>query len=394
MTRGRPSRIQRFGACESSPATARRINHFGVVMASFTAASLDAEDLLDVGLEAAGRLFPAEDAEAEAIFHLLMKRWHPDRCEHPLAGQVTSHIISLYQFGVWRASSSPIASGRTGSSLVLAPLGIADWNRREFEGDDGRTRSFRVRLERPFELGTAFLGDSFVLYLVGADQTDLCENGVARISSLRYADAAMRREMGRVMPTVVESFRTVDGERAVLIAKGADEFPAEEVQRALGGSIEPRHVAWMISGLLHLGCYLSYQRVVHNALSPATCFVSPSRHSVSLLGGWWYAEPEGRRLRALPPWSALHASPEMLAEPRAEFRFDQDLIRAVGRHLLGEFNGSHATPAAMLAFLGGEVTDNAVGTYREWIECVLPESFGARRFSELRVDSEFFYDEE
>lgn len=361
-------------------------------MASFTAESLDAEDLLAVGLETAGRLFPGGGSDAEEVFHRLVKKWHPDRCEHPLAGEVTSHVISLFDVVVRRSSSHPPERRGFGSSLVLAPLGIRDWERRLFEGDDGRARSFRVRLERPFELGTALLGDSFVLYLVRADQIDLFENGAARMSSLRYADASMRREMEKLLPAVIESFRTIDGERAILIAKGVDEFPAEEVRRTLGGSVDPRHVAWMISGLLHLACYLSSQGMVHNAFSPSTCFISPSRHAVSLLGGWWYAEPAGNRLRALPPWSAMHATAEMLAAPRAETRFDLKLIRAVGRELLGDFCRHRATPAAMLDFLGGEGGGDALETYRDWIERVLPESFGARRFTSLSVDSDFLYD--
>jgi hypothetical protein len=72
-------------------------------------------------------------------------------------------------------------------------------------------------------------------------------------------------------------------------------------------------------------------------------------------------------------------------------RIDLTLIRAVGRYLLGP-DGLAKTPTAMRRFLEGPVVEDAFTIYRTWAEHVLQESFGDRRFVDLRLGSDQIYD--
>ncbi|MFX4865105.1 hypothetical protein ABTB62_20195, partial [Acinetobacter baumannii] len=54
------------------------------------------------------------------------------------------------------------------------------------------------------------------------------------------------------------------------------------------------HAGWIINGLLNIACYLEHSRLTHNAISAETVFVSPLRHTVHLLGGWWYSTLVGQ----------------------------------------------------------------------------------------------------
>jgi len=177
----------------------------------------------------------------------------------------------------------------------------------------------------------------------------------------------------------------------MVVAKGADDLPMVDVCRVFGGSVDPRHVAWMMSSLHHIACYLTYARTTHNAISPDTCFLSPRRHAVSLLGGWWFSTASGERLRAMPTWSLRNVPQKIIDTQVGDPRIDLTLIRAVGMYLLGP-DGMAKAPAAMRRFLEGPVVEDAFKIYRTWIEQVLQESFGDRRFVDLRLGSDQIYD--
>jgi len=351
----------------------------------------DADAILAIDAENPEALFSGDDIAVEAEFRRLVMVWHPDRCHDPRATEVTAHIVGLHRLLAARRGDDISAQSRHQAVPWLGPLCIPDPTLRSIETDDGRKRAFRVRLERPFELGSMWVGDSFVLFLVRPDFEDLFENGRRAISALAYADSAMEREMSRHLPVLIECFRTATDELAMVVAKGADDLPMVDVCRLFSGSVDPRHVAWMMSSLHHIACYLTYARTTHNAISPDTCFLSPRRHAVSLLGGWWFSTPSGERLRAMPTWS-LHNVPQKIVEMQVgDPRIDLTLIRAVGRYLLGP-DGLAKAPAAMRQFLEGPVVQDAFTIYRTWAEHVLQESFGDRRFVDLRLGSDQIYD--
>lgn len=354
-------------------------------------AEASADDILAIDAECPEALFPGDADAIEREFHRLLMVWHPDRCQDSRATEVTAHLIGLHR--LLAARREPAAGMSRGGVAVpwLGPLCIPDPLSHVLECGDGRTRVFRVRSERPFELGTALIGDSFVVFLVRPDCEDLFTAGRHAIGRLRYADAAMEREMARHLPVVIECFSTTDGRFALVVAKGADDMPMADVCRVCDESVDPRHVAWMLSSLHHVACYLAYARISHNSLSPDTCFVSPRRHAVTVLGGWWYATAFGESFRALPDWTMSNIQGTLLDGRRGDPRVDLTLIRAIGRRLLGPV-GLRNAPAAMRQFLEAPASGDAVAIYRDWSERVLTESFGGRRFVDFRLNSEHVYD--
>ena len=350
-----------------------------------------ADEILAINADNPQMLFPGDAVAAESEFRRLLKTWHPDRCEEPRATEVTAHLIGLHRLLASQRGAN--AAAHQGGVVVpwLGPLCIPDPKSRSFECADGRNRTFRIRIDRPFELGTMLVGDSFVIFIMRPDCEDLFENGRLAITSLRYADTVMEREMSKHLPQIVDYFRTTSGDLAIVIAKGADDLPMEDVCRAFDETLDPRHVAWMLSSLHNVACYLTYASLSHNAISPSTCFVSPRRHTVSLLGGWWYSTPHGRRLIALPEWTMRNVPRELVDARIGNPSIDLSLLRAVGLHLLGP-RGLEKAPAAMRRFLESPVAADALTIYRDWMEKTLRESFGARRFVDLGLDTDQIYD--
>jgi hypothetical protein len=81
---------------------------------------------------------------------------------------------------------------------------------------------------------------------------------------------------------------------------------------------------------------------------------------------------------------------------RADLRTDLELVRAIGRALLGDITGvrlarERGTPPAMIDWLRLPASADPIEEYRTWRTQVLHDSFGARRFVELPLTQSDIY---
>ena len=333
--------------------------------------TLSAEALLAIQPSEPERLFTGDEKTARQEFRALAARWHPDR--YPDAGVtgVFQHVNRLYEMaldklraGIWHTPG-----------LLVA------------RATDGATYQIRYRRERAFELGRLFVGNEIVTYVVAKEQADLFQHAVQAINHLPCANARMAAEVGRYLPEIVRQFETGEG-WVLVVRKTPDLVLLRDVLDHFGGRMDARHVAWIISGLLNLACYLDYARLAHNAILTDTWWISPPRHSGALLGGWWYAVRQGERMTAAPARTVQYAPFDVLDRKRGDRRTDRELIRALGRELLGDVTGvrlarDKAAPPPMLDWLRLPAGDSAVHDYQTWMNQVLKASFGERRFVTL-----------
>lgn len=266
----------------------------------------------------------------------------------------------------------------------------------ELIGDDGAPRTIRYRRARPFELGEMYYGCDQICYVVRQEFADLFENARNVIGSFPFANDDMEQEIARYLPSVIDAFTTPDGSCVMIVALQPGQFLLRDVLEFLGGRIDPRHVAWILSSFHHLACYLAFARVTHNGISPDSCFISPGEHSGQLLGGWWYAATRGARLHAMPSRVLTYAPPDVVSSKTADPRLDLMLLRAMGRELLGDISGAALAtdkdiPKPLADFLRGQTSGSAVEDYRRWMEEILPASFGPRRFTPMEISDTDIY---
>jgi hypothetical protein len=341
--------------------------------------ALSAAALLAIRPSAPERLFTGDEAVARQEFRALAARWHPDRDPDSGAIGVFQHVNRLYDAAVRKLRGG---IWQTPGLLVL-------------RATDGATYRIRYRKERAFELGRLFVGREIVAYVVENDHADLFENALQVIDRLPCADPRMAAEIGRYLPEMVRHFETEEGQVLVL-RKTPDLVLLRDVLDRCGGRMDARHVAWIVSSLLNLACYLDYARLAHNAILADSCFVSPPQHSTALLGGWWYAVRQGERMRAAPAATVQYAPFEVRDGYRGDLRTDLESIRALGRELLGDATGlrlarEKAAPPPMLDWLRRPASDSALRDYQIWTNRVLEDSFGERRFVPLDVSAEDWY---
>ncbi len=319
-------------------------------------------------------LFRPTKAEIEATYRELVRRWHPDAKGGD--ADVFRHIGELRA-----AAHKKLDDGLWGSL-----------DRHVFECMlKGRGQSrLHYSFSRAFELGTAYIADARVVFIVDGRHRAFVDNAVAMTRAWRFASDGMRENSSRYLPGPFSVSDTDDGRIVVSAEKGARFLPLREVLSHFGGQLGPRHVAWILSRVYDLVCYLSYARVVHHDIAMDNLFIDPEKHGVVLLGGWWHAKAEGAPLTTVParthkllPWSVQKSK-------KASCRTDLELVRAVGRELLGvgpALAFPSSVPPAMAAWLKGTSGGKAVDDYRGWTKA-LETSFGPKRFVVMELTAE------
>jgi hypothetical protein len=334
--------------------------------------TLTDDQILGIPLQAPERLFSGEANVAKRQFRALAALWHPDRNSSTQAGRVFAHIGALY-----REAAEQIGEGayRGAGTIRLTRT-------------DGSTCLLRYLRRHAFELGDLYVGRSVLVYLIDPVHRDLYDRARRMAASFRFASSEMRAEVERYLPSVESAFETAD-KLVLAVKKPPETVLLRDLLDHLGGRIDARHVAWIISGLLSICCYLQFSGLVHAAISPDALLVSPPQHSTLLPGGWFHAYGAGARIETVPTRTYEWIPKSLLKDRIATPRINLELVRATGRELLGDVSGAAlpwdtSLPRPMVDWLIYPSAGDAFTDYELWHE-VLKDSFGVRRFVELPV---------
>lgn len=319
------------------------------------------------------QLFPSDVSKAKKLYHDLAMQWHPDLCKHPKASEVAAHLNKLYHEGIEK-----VRGGHWGHEGHFLATGI-----------DGTTIDFLYLKKHTFEMGEAYIGANSVTWVFTKTFHELARQGAVMTSDFKYASDRMKEEMSKFLPKLALTMKLTDGRMAYTMGKTPDAVLLRDVLNFYKGRMDPKHVAWVISRLHNIACYLSYAKIAHNEISPDTVFISPQHHSAMLLGGWWYSMTAGKTLEKVSsrtfgvlPW-------KVRTNKRASRKTDQELIRLTGRELLGDLS---AAPKPMVDYLKSVSSKSAVEEYSDWGK-VLDKSFGARKFTVMDLTADQLYKE-
>lgn len=339
-----------------------------------------AEFILSIPVTEPERLFPASFDGIKNEFLSLIKEWHPDHNNSPQASEVVQHLLDL------KVSANKKLTG--GLWQVPGQVEILTMKGKKF--------NFSFRSKHDIEIGTMYVGNKHVLFVIQKQHKTLYENGLKHMRDFVFGSTEMRKEMEKYLPKIKWTEEGLDY-YYVLLTKSSDVVLLRDLVKHYNGKIPPKHVGWIISSVLNIGCYLSWAQTAHQAINIDTVFVSPKQHSGLLLGGWWYAMKEGESLRgrSLPAQSAALMSTAQLRARTAAIQLDQDLIRALGRELLGDASGtmlraSNDLPQEIINWAKGTSTKGALDSYKQW-KAVLVKSFGPPKFVKMQITPDQIY---
>lgn len=349
---------------------------------------LKPEDILSLGEGEPERLFSLDPRKARDEYGQLAKIWHPDVCSNDLASEVFTRIVALYssadskrEDGTWEV---------VGETIELEQAGV-----KAFRTADGSIRRIDYIICRPFELGKTYIGDYHVTYILEKEYGDLYDSAIRRMRRFSYKDDRMKKEVSRYLPSIQDTF---EGSKflGVTLRKTPDCLCLRDVLTYMGGKIDPQgHIGWMLNVLYGLTCYLQIYGITHNDISLDSYFVSPEFHSGVLLGGWWYTMDRGKPMLALPDRTFDFIPPDILRHKTGGYRTDLELIRALGRELLGDSSGHKLrfdkdVPKVLSSFLNLPSAGNALQDYRDYKFKVL-EKCWPKKFLKLDLKSQDLY---
>lgn len=333
--------------------------------------------------EASARLvFPGSASQVREAYRKLVGMWHPDRNNDPRAHDVFVKLHALYERALSVCSDAP-------------PRPVASI---EEEVVDANGRKFRYQAQHrePFELGQFYRANASFAYRVDLAHEDLFRNFCGIVRTFGFATTRMQDQVRPLLPAIHASpWGNLGGVLVLSRCKDAVRLAdLVEFHEKQGSRLAPEHVAWIISGLFNIVCYLEYARIAHHAIDLSSVWVNPGTHEVLLPGGWFYARPFGEKLLAMPASAADMLPHRYIASRAAGPGADLALVRAVGRQLLGDRRGQRipkgAAPPPFVDALLSPAGASALEDYRAWKK-VLTASFGPPKFVPMNLNPATIY---
>lgn len=342
--------------------------------------TVTAEEILSI--EKPGDLFSDNRETCRQQYKDLVKIWHPDiagRNEEPDTVRVFEKIKDLYD-------------------RAIELMDIGAWERSnyiQFRNERGRTIKIHYLDSNSFEIGTYYITKHMVIYLISREREKYYKNAIKRIRELNYADKKMEHQFRRVLPELYDNYQIESGEYCIIIKKEEAHYPLKNVLQCYPKGMNHRHVAWIISRLLNLACYLEYHHLVHNGIEVKNCYVSLKEHSIFLLGGWWYTTQEKEKMLGVS--KEIYEIMPLGAKNKkcSNSMTDLESIKLIGRQLLGEpspgkLSQNYDIPDAFREYLVRGSKESAFEEIRCWDETIL-HAYGKRKFCEIYLSKEKIY---
>ena len=315
-------------------------------------------------------LFKSSDLVAlKKEYRNLALKYHPDHNKEKDATGIFEHIHSLYALAVKKIQEN------TWEGAGVLRLDIVGTPPYEFTYYRMRSVGF----------SKLYLADEFILYTIPENYARFGAQAKAIMTKLPLtSNKKIADEFTKFLPTNVKYLQLKNGDTAIKIPKVSNVFSLRDVLNYYG-TLDPKQVAWILSSLYNLNCFLSYRDIVHYDISVDSYFISPSDHMGFLLGGWGYAFDTGSKVSEVPQ-KTFEIVPHLCKTPSN--LICRELIRYVGRELLGDPKGTKlikSTPDTLLKWVRGVSTaKDAVEEYKAWDACLL-KSFGPRRFVAMDI---------
>ncbi len=318
----------------------------------------DASDILAIPENSPHLLFFNID-KVEDDYKTLARIWHPDLNSDPQATAVLQHIHLLLQ-----AAHSAKANGTWGygSSLTV-------------KTQKGMVYHPYLTM-KPFELGEIYICADQVIFATRREHDDLCRRFLETTKTFKFADAKMEAEFKTALPQRVHTVANAD--RAfTFVRKDPENIRVQDILDH--ETMDPRHIAWILSRAYNMCCWLNFSGLMHLDISPESFYVNPATHSGALLGGWFYAKsPFDAKALAAPARTAHYAG---MDANRAHL----SMVKQMGRKMFGlssivAMKGAKTVPEYLRKWLTAPASADPIEEYKQW-HTTLEKTFGKRRFT-------------
>ena len=258
---------------------------------------------------------------------------------------------------------------------------------------NGKYYTMNFKISHIFELGKMYIGNNLILYLIDKKHEKMALNAISKINSIKYDNFDMEIEFNKYLPKIKECFKTISGEMGIVVQKDEDLILLKDLITCCNGKISLSEISYIISSLYNIACFINYNGLSHNGITPYSCFVSIKNKYVSLLGGWWYASKLGKPILGMPKEIRNIVSYKF---NKSNSIIDLESIRSMGKKLLGDSNGiilSRCRGASknLIVWLEENSSSNQFDEYTKWT--IISKKMKDENFIRLDLNKKTFYNE-
>ena len=324
------------------------------------------ENTIDLILKSVygGDFFERDERKIRQKFRDAAKTIHPDICSDPRATEAFERLTKLYDQAL-----KDIRSGNWSESNIVRLPGFG---------------AIRYRHSMWTEFGARYVTNDRVIWTFDSDKKkykQLFLDGLRLINWGRYSKKLSdghKKQIGAIE-------RATD--RAIAIKKDIDEYPLDLFLAVYQDKLDGRDIAWMISRMCSLACFLKISGIVHNGLEPTNLFISPKNHTISILGGWQYAVNSGQKMTGvsreifdLMPFSVK-------TNGIATSETDIESIRRMFQKIVQDKDD---IPVPMMDWIMKGSCDDALHEFVLWDEAI-KKAYGVRKFKVFSADADKIY---
>lgn len=319
-----------------------------------------------------GDLFSSCNAnQCKIEYRKLSKEWHPDTNADAQAAEVFHHITKLYH-----------------SALDLIKKG--EWERKNFISfkiKNGKTIQLSYLASSSFELGMMYVSKLHIVYIIRNQYKKYFDNAVNILQNFQYRDENIKQNFERLMPKIIRHSELENGDYCLVLQKNANVYPLTNIFHYYSGSIPDKHVAWIISRLNNILCFLNFSGYTHNGIVMSNCFICPESHDILLFGGWWYATKINHKMIGAPkkvfdilPLKSKHSKLSSVIT-------DNESVKMLGKELLGK---KDTAPKDFHDWLDSAYSKSPLDQFEQWSKA-LDRSYGVRKFIKMEIQEDKIY---
>lgn len=306
-----------------------------------------------------GDLFEEDEKKIREKYRELVKKIHPDVCKDPRAQEAFSNLQRLYD-------------------RAIDCIRLGCWDETDTLQLPGRAKIHYLH-SKPFELGKRFVTDNELIWVFDSTKEKYLKQYIQ--TELTYKDKRMATIYQEKMP-VVEDF----SDRAIFVKRDPREFPMDLFLSAYQKKLTARDIAWMVSRMCDLLCFLNFNKIVLNAITPENLFINADTHSISIYGGWWYSAQIGEKMTGVSksifdimPFSVRNSK---LSSPITDIESMRIMFQRICK--------DKEIPDPFKKWLEAGSLDDPIQEYERWNEA-LDKSWGKRRFVEFEIKADEIY---
>ena len=294
----------------------------------------------------------------------ILKKIHPDVNNNSLDSTVATTVLQA----LYKKAKEDIKNDiwKTSNSITIKDL------------------TFNYTKEFKCDIGTCYFNYQQVFYIFD-DYKNLFDSTIKNIdliSSLLHKHPRFTEEFSKYLPTTYSR----DYDRTNLLLSfpksSSNIVPLLDIYNYFKTSIPHNHVAWILSSLYNICCFLEHFKLVHNGITINNIFIDIDNHYALLFGGWWFTTFVDTKMIGISKDLYSILPLKVRDTKMSNIQTDLESIRYIGKFLLG----IEHPPKEIYDWLNNEfASKSSVEEFKKWSTIVKKVYGEKRKFTKLTL---------